>query len=268
MSKDSSTLATEHGVRDVSAVVAVGITNGPDTSQASTQTRVRLGVNLATQHLQAQLVRQARKLLTGVVGNECVTLNRLTLCEVNQELIELSALVVFVLLTVLGVLDLGDRTVVQTDLVRLNNSLPVRVSRLQGDLLLGDLSAVQERNNVLVQRAVDFLDAADDVLHTAQDTNRLVTVLVTIAPRAPVHALTPGLLNTGGLGEDIAQSSTKDDLAGSVLLARRVGCLEGFVLLLLQRSDLVVDDARGVVLQDLLPSSRTEVLRDSALITY
>ena len=264
MSIDSSTLTTEHGMRNVSAVVAVGITNGPDTSQASTQTGVGLGVNLGTQHVQAQLLRQGRELLRGEVGDEGVALNRLTLREVHQELVKLSALVILVFLAVLDPLNAGDRAVVQTDSVRVDNSLPVRVSRLQADLLLGNLRAVQEGNHVLVQRAVQFLDTTDDVQEAAQNTNWLVTVLVSVAPRTPVDALPPGLCNTGGFGQDIAESSAQHDLAGGVLLTRRISRLEGVVLRRLQRGNLGVNDGRGVVLLDLLPGCTAELRRDSA----
>lgn len=55
MSVHRSPFTTVHGMRDISAVVAVGITNTPNTSQTSAQARVGLRINLATEHLQTHL---------------------------------------------------------------------------------------------------------------------------------------------------------------------------------------------------------------------
>lgn len=215
---------------DIGAVVTVGVTNRPDARHASAQTSVSLAVDLAAEQLQAHISGQAGTLLGGEVGDERVAFDRITLREMETEDIELSALVVHVLLTVLDTLDAGDRAVIQTDVVRLHNRLPVRMVLLQDSFLVGGLRAVQECNDVFVQRAVHLQHAPNDILETAQDTKGLVAVLVPIAPWTPVHALAPCLVETGGAGQDIPETGTQDDLAGGVLLARDVSSLKGVVL--------------------------------------
>lgn len=266
MSKHCSPLTTVHGVRDISAVVTVGVTNTPHTIQASAQTRVGLGVNLATEHLETHLGGQARALLAGVVGDESVAVDGVTLGEVQAEDIMLTALGILVFLAVLDALDAADGAVVQTDVVGLDDLLPVRVVLGQDLLLSVGLCAVQEGNDVAVQGAVDLEHTADDVLEAAQDTKRLVAVLVAIAPRTPVHTLTPGLVKTRGVGKDVAETGTQDDLAGGVLLAFRIGGLEG-VLDWLDGGDGLVDDGGCVVAQNLLAGSVAEVGGDSAWFT-
>lgn len=266
MSEHRSPLTTGHGMRDISAVVAVGITDTPNTSQTSAQARVGLRIHLVTEHLQTHLGGQAGALLAGVVGDESVPVDRATLGEVQTEYVMLATLLVLVLLTVLDALHAADGAVVQTDVVSLDDLLPVRVVLGQDLLLSVGLCAVQEGNDVVVQGAVDLEHAADDVLEAAQDTKRLVAVLKTIAPGAPVHTLTPGLVETRGVGENVAETGTQDDLAGSVLLALRIGGFED-VLDGLDGSDGLVDDGGCVVAQDLLAGSVAEVGGDGACFT-
>lgn len=263
MSIHSSTLTAVHSMRYVGAVVAVGITNTPHTRQARAETRVSLGIDLTTEHLQSHLLRDRRGLLSGEVGDERVPVHGVTLGEVQTENIILAALVILVLLAVLDALDTGDSPVVETDVVRLHDLLPVGVVLGQDLLLRVCLRAVEEGDDVAVQRAVDFQHAADDVLETAEDTEGLVAVLIAVAPGAPVHALTPGLVETGGVGQDIAQTGTQDDLASGVLLAVGVGGFEG-VVNGFDGGDGVVDDGRGVVAQDLLASCAAEVGGDGS----
>lgn len=266
MSKHRSLLTTVHGMGHISAVVTVGITNTPHTSQTSAKTLVRLRVNLATEHLQTQLGGQVRALLAGEVGDESVPVDGVTLGEVQAEDVILATLVILVLLAVLDTLDAGDGAVVQTDVVRLDDLLPVWVAVGQLLFLGFGLRAVQEGDDVAVQGAVDLKHAANDVLEAAQDTKRLVAVLVAIAPGAPVHTLTPGLLKTRSVGKDVAETGTQDDLAGGVLLAVRIGGFEE-VLDGLDGGNGLVDDGRCVVLQDLLAGSVAEVGGDGTWIS-
>lgn len=219
MSKYSSLLATEHSVRHIGAIIAVAVANSPDTRQASPHTRVRSGINLVTEHSQTQLFGKIRPLLTGVVGNEGITINRRAIGEMNTENINLSGTVpVLHLAAILDALEGRNCFVLQAHIVRLQLGLPVGVFLRQFGLLVRRLRTVHESNDIRVQ-GVYFQHAADDIRERTQDTEWLVPVLISIAPRAPVHALAPGFLQTRYVGENVYETRAQDDFAGGVRLA-------------------------------------------------
>lgn len=126
------------------------------------------------------------------------------------------------------------------------------------NLLLGrGLSAVQESNDVAVQGSVHLKSAANDILQSTQDTERLVTVLVAIAPRTPEDTLAKSLLQTGGVREDVTETSTKDDLASRVGLAGGIGSFED-VVYGLDGGNGSVDDGGSVVTEYLLAGGTAE----------
>lgn len=265
MRKNSSTLATEHSVRHVGAVVTICITDSPHTRQRSPQTRVRLRVDLVIQHLEAKLVGDSRALRSVEVSDESVALDGLTLGEVHEELVELAALVVLVGFAVLDALDLGDGAVVEADVVRFHDVPPVGVGLGQNILLLGGVSAIQEGNEVVVQGSVHLKGAANDILQSTQDTERLVPVFVAIAPGAPEDTLAESFLQTGGVREDVTETSAQDDLAGRVGLAGGIGGFKD-VLDGLDGGNGSVDDGGGVVTEDLLAGGATEFSGDGSCL--
>lgn len=209
------------------------------------------------------MIWESRTLRSVVVGDESVALDGLTLGEVHEEFVELAALVVLVGFPVLDALDLSDGAVVEANVVRFHDVSPVRVGLGQNVLLLRGVGAVQEGNEVIVQGGVHLKGAANDILQSTQDTERLVTVLVAIAPGAPEDTLTESFLETGGVREDVTETSAQDDLAGCVGLARGISSFED-VVDGLDRGNGSVDDAGGVVTEDLLSGGTTEFSGDGS----
>lgn len=265
MCKDSGALATEHSVRHVGAVVTVRITDSPHTRQRRPQTRVRLRVDLVTQHLEAKLVGDIRALRSGVVSDESVALDGLALGEVYEELVELAALVVLVGFAVLDALDLSDGAVVESNVVRFHDFFPVGVGLGQNSLLLGGVGAIQEGNDVVVQGSVHLKGAANNILQSTQDTEWLVTVFVAIAPGAPEDTLAESFLQSGGVREDVTEASAQDDLAGRVGLAGGIGGFED-VVDGLDAGNGSVDDSGGVVTENLLAGGATEFSGDGSCL--
>jgi len=147
MDVDGSPLAAEHGVRHVGAAVGVGVTDSEDADLAGTHAAG--DVDLVVGHVEAHLLRQDGALRGRVVGDEGTALNRLTLGEMDQELVELSVRgPVPVGGAILDTLDALNRAVLDLDVPGLELLFPALVLSGGSSLALGVLGSVDKGNDV------------------------------------------------------------------------------------------------------------------------
>lgn len=153
------------------------------------------------------------------------------------ELVELHiGSLVLVRLAILEALNRGNGTVLDRDVPDIELRLPVLVLRGGIGLSRWSLGAVDESDDV-GELGVHLQHTANHIGKVAEDTKGLVPVLIAIAPGAPEDALAPGFLDTRRVGKNIAHTSAKDDLTGSVVLARSVDNGEGRGLVSTDRSN-------------------------------
>lgn len=270
MAENSGTLSTPHGVRNIGAAIIVRISDTPNTIKTGSQARFGAGVDLAILHFQAHVRWDRRALRCPEVGQERISDHRLALGEVNAEDIELFAIVASVVTAVLHTLEGRNGSVVDLDVVRLHGGAPVQGVCVQSRNFLISVGAVHERNDVLVQSR-DLGNTGDNVVQGSKDTVRLVAVLISIAPGAPVDALSEAFAETGSGGEVIDETGGQDDLACGVLGTLGVfgaedgGCIGA--VLGSDGGDGVVDERGRAVVErgDLLSGRVAECGRGSAL---
>ena len=111
------------------------------------------------------------------VDDKGTTLNRLTLSEVDEELVELLVgSLVLVGLAILDALNAGDSAVIDFDVPRIKLLFPTIVLASSGDLTGWCVSSVDEGNDVGVQ-SVGLQYTAKNVGNASKNAERLVTVL-------------------------------------------------------------------------------------------
>lgn len=217
MHKDTSLLASVHGVGNVGAAIAVGITHSKDTSFAGAHTSS--DIDLVVDEIETHLGRKSRSLNSWDIDHDGVTLNWLTGSEVNQELVELSVGVLLaVLAAILQTLNGGDGAVVDGGVPPSELLLPIRDLGGGASLALRGLSSVDECDDIVIL-SVSLEHVGQLVGDITDQTEGLVTVLVTIAPGAPEDTLAPSVLEARSRGKNILNTGSQHDLAGGVVLA-------------------------------------------------
>lgn len=175
MNVNSSTLAAEHGVRDIGTTITVGVSDGKDARLIRTHGAGKIDLRAA--HLQSHLGWESRGLAGGEVDQEGIALDRPTFREVNAELVVLLVLCVIpVLPAILKTLEGGDCAVVDRYVPSLELLCPAFILGGGASLTIGRLSAVGERNDVAVQ-GVDLQNRTKHASNIGNDAKWLVAVL-------------------------------------------------------------------------------------------
>lgn len=216
MDVDCSALTTEHRVGHVGAVIGIGITHAEDTSLTGPHAiEVDLDL-LVLRHVKAHLGRKCGALDGRKIGNESVALDRLAVSEIDDKFVELQiGGLVLMNLAVPRVFNASDGAVLDLDVPCIQLLLPALVLGRCSSFAFGGLGTV-DKGNYVTEQGVDFHYTVEYIGNAAENTERLITVLVAVAPGTPEDALTPGFSQTGGVGEDILHPSPEHDLAGRV----------------------------------------------------
>ena len=260
MDKDGSALAGDEGVGHVGHHIVVGIANGVDAWNVGLVTLGVVGNVTTLFELNTDITANPRRLLILVAGEESTALHGLVVTfEVNAEQVQLrvrrQAGVSVGVRAVAETVEGGDGVVDDLDLVDLEVLLPLRELLLGLFAVLGRVGSVDEGDNVLVEGA-HLADEDGNLLQSGEETQALVGVLVAVTPGAPVDALAPVLLDAWGVGEQVAQTGSQNDLAGGDgLCALGVDGEPGVVVVGLDGRDGAVGEAHRVVVREELTSS-------------
>lgn len=190
MQADSRPLTAPQGMRQVRRVVRVRIADRIHARHVRQQAARLVRVQTLAVDGHAQVPPDARRLLLGEGHQEGGALDGLALGEVDAEEVVLGHArqarvgVLVGVVAVLQAVDGRDRAVLDGDVVQRQVLLPLRVGRRRGGAALGRVGAVDEGDDVLVERQ-DFLDRAGGLVQGDEQAEALVGVLVAVAPGAP-----------------------------------------------------------------------------------
>lgn len=190
MQADSRPLTAPQGMRQVRRVVRVRIADRIHARHVRQQAARLVRVQALAVDGHAQVPPDARRLLLGERHQEGGALDGRALGEVDAEEVVLGHArqarvgVPVGVVAVLQAVDGRDRAVLDGDVVQRQVLLPLRVGRRRGGAALRRVGAVDEGDDVLVERQ-DFLDRAGGLVQRDEQAEALVGVLVAVAPGAP-----------------------------------------------------------------------------------
>lgn len=204
-------------MRDVGGVDDGGITNSVCLGQIGEVALGRFRSQTTPLHRNAHILRNGGALRTREIGEEGRALDGGTVVQVDTEQIvhwvcrEICACRTGTAAPVLQPRDGRERLVVDGHLVNRQIALPVGTKGGFGrGAPRGGVGAIHEGDDIGVERG-DFADQARDVVEVREDAQGLVRVLVAVAPRAPVDALGPVLLEPGGIRDEVPEACGYDD---------------------------------------------------------
>lgn len=273
---DGGALPRVQGMGHVGRVVDVVVPDGVHQGQVRQVALALHAGEAAVLHLDAHVLRERRPLLVGEVGEEGGALDGRAVVEVDAEQVVLGVRrqrrVHARVVPVAQARDGRERLVVDGDVARGEVGLPAGEGGVDLGARGGGVGAVDEGDDV----GVEGRHLAHEPRHVgevAEDAERLVGVLVAVAPGAPEDGLAPVLLQARGGGEDVAQARGEDDaarrehglLARGVGHARRVGGVAAVRRVLqLRGRDGAVDHGDRVVVGQLRAGEPAVVLAGDA----
>ena len=155
MEVDGGSLSAEQGVRDISDIVRVGVTNGIDTGNVGDQSLGAVRSKTATVQLNTKVLANVGKLGLLEAGQESIAQHGGSSGELDAEQVVLGeggqTWVSVGIGAVAQALNGSNSSVLNLDVVNLEVLLPVGVLLLGRLAVFGGIGAIDESNNVLVK---------------------------------------------------------------------------------------------------------------------
>lgn len=193
-------LARVHGVRDVGAPIDVVVSDCVDQGDVREVPNALVSSQTAVNHVDAHVLGQGRGLFVGELHEEGGPVDNGPIVQLDTEEVVLGvggkAGIHAGVQAALQVRDGRNGLVVDLDVVGLQVRLPVGEARFGGGAVFRGVCAVDEGHEVRLLGG-DFADHGWDGVQGRDQTQRLVGVLIAIAPRA-LRSLVRRTYDVGG----------------------------------------------------------------------